>query len=187
MATGLRLLPALQALASGGVVAYPTEAVYGLGCNPFDESAVASLLAIKGRAARKGLILIAADQTQLLPLLRPLPPEWQDRLNATWPGPVTWLLPVADWVPDWLTGGRNTLAVRVTDHPIAAALCHAWGGPLVSTSANRSGLPAARTALQVRSRLGQAVDAVVPGPTGNRQQPSEIRDMASGRIIRPGG
>lgn len=182
-----RLMPALRALADGGVIAYPTEAVFGIGCDPLDADAVDRVLRIKGRDARKGLILVAADQAQLAPYLRPIAPEWQSGLDATWPGPVTWIVPAADWVPRFLTGGRDTLAVRVTNHPLTAELCRHWGGPLVSTSANRSGLPAARTALQVRCRLGPSLDAVVPGRTGGLARPSEIRDMATGRVVRAGG
>ncbi len=181
-----RLLPALRCLQAGGVIAYPTEAVFGLGCDPLDAGAVARLLAIKGRKAAKGLILITHDRNSLSHWLEPVDAELDAQLRATWPGPVTWVLPAQRWVPRWLTGGRDTLAVRVTAHPGAASLCAAFGGPLVSTSANRSGHPPARTALQARCRLGPAVDLVVPGPTGGQRQPSEIRDGRSGRILRPG-
>ncbi|MCC5858747.1 MAG: Sua5/YciO/YrdC/YwlC family protein [Ectothiorhodospiraceae bacterium] len=181
-----RLVPALRCLQTGGVIAYPTEAVFGLGCDPLNAEAVARLLAIKGRSADKGLILISHDRASLNPWLQPVPPALEDRLAASWPGPVTWVLPVQPWVPRWLTGSRDTLAVRVTAHSGAAALCRAYGGPLVSTSANRSGHPPARTALQARCRLGRRVDLVVPGPTGGLNRPSEIRDGRSGRVLRQG-
>ena len=175
---------AALALAAGGVVGYPTEAVYGLGCDPLDPMAFARLLALKGRALHKGVILIASDREQLAPYLAPMSPEQRAELDATWPGPVTWLIRAQPWVPRWLTGGRDTLAVRVTGHPLAAALCDEFAGPIVSTSANRSGSPPARTALRTRFLFGNRLDHIVAGPTGGRKQPSQIRDLASGALIR---
>lgn len=181
-----QLRTAVRLLRAGDVLAYPTEAVFGLGCDPLNEAAVQRVLAIKGRPVAKGLILIAADFADLEPFVKPLTAEQQARLNATWPGPVTWLLPVRPTTPAWLRGRHDTLAVRVTAHPVAAALCAAWGGALVSTSANLSGQPPARSALAVRRRLGRRVDRVVPGAVGGAARPSEIRDLRSGRVVRPG-
>lgn len=172
-------------LRRGGVVAYPTEGVYGLGCDPLDAGAAERLAALKGRPRGKGLIVIAAHLDSLRPLLAPLPPDVERRVGAAWPGPVTWVLPAAPGTPAWLTGGRPGLAVRVTAHPLAAALCRAVGGPIVSTSANRSGRRPARTALAVRRAFGAAVDVVLSGPLGGSAGPSEIRDAASGRVVRP--
>jgi L-threonylcarbamoyladenylate synthase len=180
-----RLRETARAIRRGAVVAYPTEAVYGLGCNPLDGEAVHRLLAIKGRAVSKGVILIAADFQQLRPYLAPLSGAQLRTVLAAWPGPVTWVLPAAPALPSWLTGGRDTLAVRVTAHPLAAALCRAAGMPLVSTSANASGRPPARNALQARLRC-PGVDRVLAGPTGGRARPTEIRDLASGRQLRTG-
>jgi hypothetical protein len=115
-----RLRVAARVLANGGVVAYPTEAVYGLGCDPWDGMAVDRILRIKGRHRAKGLILIAADPAQLLPFVEPLPPGRMTEILATWPGPNTWLLPARPTTPAWLTGRFDTLAVRVTAHPLAA-------------------------------------------------------------------
>jgi L-threonylcarbamoyladenylate synthase len=168
----------------GGVIAYPTEAVFGLGCDPLDRGAVARILAAKGRGADKGLILVAADVAQLDGLVAELPAASRARILHSWPGPVTWILPAAAGVPGWLTGGRATLAVRVTDHPVAAALCRACGTPLVSTSANRAGRPPARTAVQLRLRLAGAYDLLVPGRCGPQRRPSTIIDAASGRVLR---
>lgn len=181
-----RLRQAAARLHAGGVIGYPTEAVYGLGCDPLNPLAVNRLLRLKGRAAGKGLILIAADPNQLVPYLLPLTPRIRQRVRPTWPGPVTWLLPAAPEIPEWLTGGRDVLAVRVTAHPVAAALCRAFGAPLVSTSANPSGQPPARSALQVRHRFGSSLDDIVPGATGGLLRPTEIRDGRTGRILRPG-
>ncbi len=181
---GSRLRAAARAVRAGGIIAYPTEAVFGLGCDPRDERAVLRLLALKRRPARKGLILIAADFAQIEPFLEPLSPADQSRLAATWPGPHTWLIPARPATPRWLRGRHDTLAVRVTAHPLAAALCRICGHPLVSTSANLSGRPPARTALAVRRQLGRHLDHILPGPTGGAAKPTEIRELRSGKRVR---
>jgi L-threonylcarbamoyladenylate synthase len=173
-------------LGAGAVIAYPTEAVFGLGCNPRDAAAVYRLLALKKRPVNKGLILIASEFSQLEPLLAPLEADQRRRLQRSWPGPVTWLIPARTGVPVWLRGRHDTLAVRVTSHPIASALCQVWGGPLVSSSANMAGHPPAVTALAVRRRLPSGLDYIVPGRVGSATRPSEIRDLLSGRVIRAG-
>lgn len=168
----------------GGLIAYPTEAVYGLGCDPDNGHAVRRLLALKARSERKGLILIAADWTQLRPYVQSLEPTAMAVIHASWPGPVTWLLPARRETPTWLTGEHQTLAVRVTAHPLAAALCRQWGGPLVSTSANRATQPPARTALGVRRALGSGIDYLLVGPCGGNARPSSIRDACTGAVLR---
>ena len=175
---------AIRCLERGELIAYPTEAVYGLGCDPLDRQAVARLLALKRRPVSKGLILIAADFQQLAPYIRPLPPQRMAPVLASWPGPHTWLLPASPAVPEWLRGAHSTLAVRVTAHPLAAALCRAWGGPLVSTSANRAGQPPATCALRVRCLFHPHLCCVLPGPTGGLERPTPIRDGRSGRQVR---
>jgi L-threonylcarbamoyladenylate synthase len=180
------LRSAVRVLRSGGVIAYPTEAVFGLGCDPMDPTAVARVLAIKGRARSKGLILIASRVEQIDPLLLPQAPAVRERVLASWPGAITWLLAARPEVPDWLTGGGSRIAVRVTAHPLCIALCQGFGGPIVSTSANRSGRPPVRTALGARRSLGREVDYVLVGATGGARRVSEIRDGVSGRSLRPG-
>ncbi len=175
---------AARVLSQGGIVAYPTEAVFGMGCDPLDAEAVARLLDLKGRAATMGLILLAGHRKQLDPWMARLRPDLEERLADAWPGPVTWIVPAARWVPQWLTGGRDTLAVRVTAHRPAAALALAADTAIVSTSANRSGKAPARTALQVRRHFGPSLDAIVPGPVGGLARPTEIRDLATGRVLR---
>ncbi|WP_207060757.1 L-threonylcarbamoyladenylate synthase [Motiliproteus sp. SC1-56] len=173
-----RLKQATRALQAGGVIAYPTEAVWGLGCDPWNEAAFRRLLALKRRPPEKGVILIAADRSQIAPLLNELTPAQAQHLAASWPGPVTWLLPdPQDWVPAWIKGGHPTVAVRVSDHPLVAELCRAFGGPLVSTSANRAGHPPGRTPREVRLALGPGLDYLLPGALGGRERPSEIRDL----------
>ena len=173
-------------LRQGAVIAYPTEAVWGLGCDPLNGDAVTRLLEIKHRPMHKGLILIAAAFDQLQPYVAPMDASMHDNVFATWPGPVTWLLPARPDTPHWLRGAHETLAVRVTAHPVAAALCKRFGGALVSTSANLAGRPPARTYLQALRRVGLAVDYIAPGAVGTRACPTEIRDASSGAIVRPG-
>lgn len=171
-------------LHGGAVIGYPTEAVFGLGCDPLNPHAFARLLALKARSPRKGVILIASDYSQLEPYLGPLPDAVAARVLPDWPGPRTWLLPAATGVPAYLTGGRDTLAVRVTAHPVAAALCRVFGGALVSTSANKSGYSPARSALRTRLLFGTGVDYVVSGAVGGLARPTPIRDGRSGELLR---
>jgi L-threonylcarbamoyladenylate synthase len=186
--TGWQLRAAARVVRAGGLIAYPTEAVYGLGCDPRSATAVARLLWLKGRPAAKGLILIAAAREQLDPFVdwAALAPERREEVFASWPGPVTWLLPARDAVPGWLHGGHPTIAVRVTAHGPVQALCRACGGPLVSTSANQTGRPPARTALAVRQIFGGEVDLILSGPLGGLDRPTEIREGSSGRVVRAG-
>lgn len=179
---------AVQVLRAGGVIAYATEAVFGLGCDPQNGQALRRLLSLKERPAEKGLILIAADEQQLHHFLAlPLVTEhmWQ-RVRASWPGPVTWLLPAAQTVSPLLRGEHETLAVRVSAHPQVRELCNAFGGALVSTSANLSGQPPAKTSDEVAAQFADVLDLILLGDTTGAAKPSEIRDAVTGKIIRPG-
>jgi len=169
------------------VIAYPTEAVFGLGCNPDSEAAVMALLALKQRPVEKGLILIAADYQQLQPYVDEtrLSGEQKAKMFSFWPGPVTWVVPANAATPRWLTGRFDSLAVRVSDHPLVRQLCEAFGRPLVSTSANLTGLPPCRSAAEVHQQFGEAFP-VLAGDTGGRTNPSEIRDALTGELIRQG-
>lgn len=177
---------AVHILLEGGVIAYPTEAVYGLGCDPQNLAAVERLLRVKQRDPEKGLILIAADFKQLTSYLDSVDADLQQKVFASWPGPVTWLWPAKQNIPSLLKGKHKTIAVRVTNHPLVAELCRVFGGAIVSTSANLSDQPAARSAEEVRSMLGDSVDFIVEGETGGLKQPSEIRDVMTGEILRKG-
>ena len=158
-----RLRHAARAVRHGGVIAYPTEAVYGLGCDPRD--------------------LIAADFDQLRPYVAEVAPGRMTEVLARWPGPHTWLLPARAQTPEWLTGAHTTLAVRVTAHPVARALCRLTG-PLVSTSANPAGRRPARDPLTVRRYFDDALELILCGPVDRRRGPSAIRDAATGRLLR---
>ena len=168
------------------MVAYPTEGVYGLGCDPQNAAAVLRLLEIKDRPVDKGLILIACERAQFDGYVCP-DAEMVQRIAPTWPGPVTWLLPAGPLARPWITGVSSSLAVRVSAHPVAAGLCRAFGAPLVSTSANLSGRPPAKSALMVRKSLrSRGLDYLVPGAVGAQSGPTEIRDGISGTVLRSG-
>jgi len=177
---------AARCLAAGGIVAYPTESCFGLGCDPGNHAAVRRLLALKQRSWDKGLILIADHLQRLLPWLEPLSAEARARADKAWPGPHTLLLPAAPRVSRWLRGNHSTLAVRVTAHPAAAALCRAARSPLVSTSANRAGRPPLKNARQVRREFRGRVDLVLEGAVGGLERPTEIRNGLNGELVRPG-
>lgn len=180
----LRIHQALDHLLAGGVIACPTEAVWGLSCDPADAQAVARLLQLKHRPVGKGLILVASREEQFAGLLEELSPALRGKLALAWPGPTTWLVPHRGLVPDWIHGDHETVALRVTAHPPLVALCEAWGGPLVSTSANPAGRRAPTAAFQVRRYFRGELDYLLPGPVGDAARPSVIRDLVSDRVLR---
>lgn len=177
---------AVALITGGGVIAYPTEAVWGLGCDPFHEAAVLRLLAAKGRDMAKGLILVAASVDQLDGLVdwRALPDARRDAVRRTWPGPHTWTMPATARVPRWISGDHAGVAVRVSAHPVVAALCRGFGAPLVSTSANASGEAPPRDVADLAPGLLAVIDAVVPGATAALSRPTPIRDALSGETLR---
>jgi L-threonylcarbamoyladenylate synthase len=180
----LAIARAARTLRGGGVIAYPTEAVFGLGCLPRDRAAVMRLLAVKRRSWRKGLILIAADVAQLAPyVVLPSEPQ-QSTVLSSWPGPHTWILEARPGTPRWITGGRRAVAVRVTAHSSARELCRRVGDALVSTSANVSRRPPHRRLLQLRRDLGRRVDYVLAGELGGAERPTTIRDGRTGQVLR---
>ena len=176
------LQQAARVLKRGGIVAYATEYCFGLGCDPSNRAAVLKLLRLKHRPVRKGLILLADDAAQLAPYVA----EFSPAALASWPGPHTWLLRPKASVPGWITGAHDRLAARVTAHAQAAALCHAAGMAIVSTSANRAGEAPARTDREVRRRFGRRVDFVLSGQVGGALAPTPIRDADTGKLVRPG-
>ena len=171
-------------LRGGGVIAYPNESVYGLGCLPGNEQAVERVLRLKGRDRSLGLILIAAEWEQF--------DGWAAKLSTA-PGfgelrgseGITWVVSASSDTPEWITGGRDTVAVRRSMHPLAAALSRALDSPLVSTSCNPHGMPPARTEAEARNYFEAEVDWVLPGECGPLEGPSEIRDAATGAVLRP--
>ena len=175
---------AARLIRAGALVAYPTEAVYGLGCDPANEDAVMRLLLVKQRPLHKGLILLGADFDQLSPWVQ-LSAGQQQRLARDWPVGVTYLIQASPRVPDWIRGRHHKVAVRVSGHPLATALARLAGTPLVSTSANLSGRPALRNLFQVGRQLGAQVDLIVPGQCNISRSPSTIIDLDTGLTVRP--
>lgn len=165
------------------MIAYPTEAVYGLGCDPLDRDAVYRILSLKARPVEKGLILIASSISQIEPFIQPLDSEVRKTLERSWPGAVTYLLPAAEWVPAWLRGKHQTIALRVSDHPVVRSLCDSFGGAIVSTSANPAEAPPARSAIQVKRYFGNDLP-VVPGALGGLASATPIIDPFSGKQFR---
>jgi L-threonylcarbamoyladenylate synthase len=179
---------AARILKQGGIVAYATEYCFGLGCDPFNRNAVLRLLRLKRRPVMKGLIVLAANNEQLTPYLNDIPPQ----VAASWPGPHTWLLVPRPGIPGWITGrhantGRSRrIAVRVTAHAQAAALCQAAGMAIISTSANRAGESPARSDREAVRRFGKLVDCVLRGSVGEARMPTPIRDAITDTLVRPG-
>lgn len=186
LGSGTRVRLVAQQLHRGRVVGYPTEAVFGLGCDPHNPLALAALLEIKQRDPRKGLIVIASAVKQLRGLVRMLDDRHMQPVYASWPGPVTWIMPAAPSTPKLLSGGRSTVAVRVTAHPVARTLCDAFGGAIVSTSANRSGAPPIRAAHDLRRRFGARLAMILDGDVDHSRSVSTIVDARSGRVLRGG-
>jgi L-threonylcarbamoyladenylate synthase len=181
----LNLQLACVHLSEGNIIAYPTEAVWGLGCDPDNQSAVTKLLELKNRSVEKGLILVAAHHSQISDLLKPLSKQQKESMLATWPGPVTWIIPdLKNLFPYWIKGNNKSVAIRVSSHPIVQELCSQFGKPLVSTSANVAGEREIRSSLMIQKQFGSNIDYVVEGKLGDEPGPSQIRDLLSQEIIR---
>ena len=176
---------AAEVIRSGGIVAYPTEAVWGLGCDPFNQHAVLKLLALKQRPMAKGLILIAANVEQIESYLQLLRPQERQQVLDSWSSPTTWVVPVSLDFPEWIRGEHLSVAIRVSAHPHVQALCSAFGGAIISTSANITGQPSALTAEQIVSIFGDGIDYILPTALGGQKNPSQIRDARTGAVLRP--
>lgn len=172
---------AAETLQAGGVVLHATESVWGLACDPFNHYAVAQLLALKRRNVKQGLLLIGATPDDFAVELAPLAKADQRRVLHSWPGGVTWLLPNIQY-PVWVTGQHHSVGVRVPGHPQAQALCAAFGGAIVSTSANFSGHPAPKGRWQAQRSMGQRVDYVLPGRVGGAAKPSQILSLQGQQV-----
>jgi L-threonylcarbamoyladenylate synthase len=170
-------------LRRGGLIAYPTESCYGLGCDPDNRVAVLRLLKLKQRAQHKGLILIASDYHQVARYLQPLTHSEQAKLKSDGAKAITYLMPARPSAPRWLRGAHDTLAVRLTAHEEASRLCRGVNSALVSTSANRSGQRPAKTYAECLRLFGKKV-WVLPGRVGKYKKTSTIRAWVNGKIIR---
>lgn len=182
----LSIAEAATALQTGGVIAYPTEGVWGLGCDPRDEAAVLRLLAIKERTVDKGLIVIASHLEQLRPFLdlAAVPTDHLAGVLASWPGPHTWVMPASADAPRWITGSHDGIAVRISAHAPVVELCNAFGHALVSTSANLAGQPAPVTRDTLDPALVAMLDGVLSGETGGLRAPTSIHDAVTGQALR---
>ncbi|RJG50667.1 L-threonylcarbamoyladenylate synthase [Motilimonas pumila] len=186
--TQIQIAQAVQALIQGEVIAYPTEAVYGVGCDPDNRDAIAALLALKQRPKSKGLILVAANMEQLHQYidLSQLSESRLAEINASWPGPNTWVMPAQPHLTEDLIGQFDTIAVRVSDHPLVQQLCRQFGKPITSTSANLSGQAPGLSALEVERQLAGQIKHIIDGPLGGLANPTHIRDARTGATIRQG-
>lgn len=173
---------------SGGVVVYPTETVYGLGADPFNPVAFERIFSLKGRETEKGLILLIRGRRDLDILVADIPRNAEALMDAFWPGPLTLVFHASPSLPDHLLGFKSTIALRVSDAPIASALLRLVGGPITSTSANLSGQPPARSAGEALDDLGRNVDLILDGGTAPDSRPSTLIDVSipHPRILRPG-
>lgn len=172
------LYSAAEAIRRGGVIAYPTETVYGLGADPFDEEAVRRVFGLKGREAEKALILLIRGGQDLSGVASEAPETARRLMEAFWPGPLTLALRASPGLPRALLGGGETVAVRVSSHPVARALTDFVGGPITSTSANRSGQPPARSASEVGAIFGEEIDLIVDGGPSAEDRPSTVVDVS---------
>ena len=168
----------------GGVIAYPTESCYGLGCDPKNTRAVKRIIQIKGRAISKGVILIADHYSRFRQYVDPLPKDVMENVLGTWPGPYTWLIPAKPGAPRILTGSHDSIAVRVTSHSVSRELCRKSGMALISTSANRSNRPPIKLQSRIISEFDGEIDGVVRGRIGMAKKPSTITDALTGEVIR---
>ena len=175
---------AIKQLQQGQIIAYPTEAIYGLGCDPFNHNAVTQLLMIKKRSVKKGFILIASEWKQVALLIKPIDPKTLARVFETWPGPFTWTFPASKAVPYWVSGEHSSIAIRITTHPIAKLLCQQFGGPLISTSANQENNLPIRNIKILRMVFGNKIDKILEGPIGPLHRPTSIRNSITGKIFR---
>ncbi|WDD99136.1 L-threonylcarbamoyladenylate synthase [Thalassomonas actiniarum] len=178
---------ALTAYRQGGVIAYPTEAVFGLGCDPDNDAAIQKLLAIKQRPKEKGLILLAGDYAQLQPYLdeSTISAQQKAEILSRWPGAITQIMPAKSTVSSWVKGSFDSIAVRVTEHPDVIDLCRQTGKPIISTSANLTGQPSLCDYQQVVAQFQDKVDFILEGKTLGFSNPSTIINALSGEILRP--
>ncbi len=179
-----QLQKASQIVADGGVIAYPTESCFGLGCYPKNSTAVKRILQLKHRSASKGMILIGSDFYHLRPYIKELPEQLIEKMLNSWPAAITWLVPAAHWVPDWLTGDSDKIAIRIPGHAIARELCRICDHALVSTSANKAGQPACVKKNQIERIFATEIDYIVDYPCGRSTRPSKIIDIESETVIR---
>jgi len=179
---------AARVLQSGGVIGYPTETVYGIGCNAFDAEAVNRIIQLKQRDRSKAMILIAADLLQISDLVESIPESAERLMENFWPGPLTMVFKSSQFLKDFAFRKSKTIAVRIPDCAICLSLLKACDFPIVSTSANRSGQPDATTADELISTFGTDLDLIIDGGRTPSKAPSTVVDLTKNppRILREG-
>jgi len=179
---------ALTVLREGGVVAFPTDTVYGVGADPLREEAVAALFQAKGRPAEKAIPLLLSEASQMEAVAREVPAAAEILARRFWPGPLSLVLRAREEVPPLVRAGGDTVALRMPDHPVALRLIAAFGRPLAVTSANLSGHPAPATAEEVLAQLRGRIPLLVDGGRCPGGEPSTVLDLTVDppRILRPG-
>lgn len=183
--SALQIQLAGRYLEQGKLLAYPTESVWGLGCDPYNSAAVLRMLQIKDRPVEKGVILVISDVSQIAPLFRSLSAKQQTKITQDHSDPITWLIPDPDnLIPPWIKGDHQTVAIRLSQHPTVQALCREFGKPIVSTSANHSGQTAIKSRIKLFNEFAGKIDFFVAGILGSEKKPSQIRDLLTGEIIR---
>jgi L-threonylcarbamoyladenylate synthase len=180
------LQPIVPVLQQGGIIAYPTEAVFGLSCDPFNPQAVNKLCQLKQRAPEKSFILLINDYQQFDYCSQPLAEPILHNIRASWPGPITWVVPASKHIPAILCGPQHTIALRMSAFPLIQKILHVWGKPMISTSANLAGCAPAKTTQEILATFDQKIDLLINGETGKRNKPSEIRDALTGKTLRAG-
>jgi len=175
---------AVTAVKAGKIIAYPTEAIYGLGCDPQNHEALSRLLKLKSRASNKGLILAASSTSQLEPFIDRQNPAILEHAKKSWPGPVTWIVPASNLCHPLLTGDRPTIAVRVSAHPVVRDLCDLCGHALVSTSANISGEKPLANAEDIATTFASSIAGIVEGSLGGLENATSIFDASTGVQLR---
>ncbi len=181
---GQSIESAVATVQSGGLLVYPTEGVFGLGCDYRNQSAVLKVLQLKQRSVNQGLVLIASHIEHILPLIKPADQSHLARALKTWPGHTTWVFPQSDLTPRWITGSFNSVAVRVSKHPSVKQLCDQLGHALVSTSANLSGQPPLSSCQDLSNTWGKQVEYYLDLPLGGLNQPSTLKVAATGQQLR---
>ena len=172
----------------GGLVVFPTDTVYGVGGHPFLPAAAERIYRAKMRPRDKAIPLLVSGPEQLAQVVIDVPSAARRLMAAFWPGALTVVLPKHPSVPDVLTAGRASVALRMPDHPLVAALAEAISAPVAATSANLSGRPPATTATQAEKALGEVVDLVIEGGPCSGGVPSTVLDltMRPPQVVRPG-
>lgn len=159
------LLQAVACLQRGGIVAIPTETYYGLAVDPFNEEALRMLFCLKMRELHKPILVLMSEISQLSLIANFVPNTYQPLMEKFWPGPLTLIFPGCEKLSSLLTGGTDTVGIRISSNRLATQLCRMWGGPITATSANISGKVPARSADEVKLIFGAYIDCIIDGGT----------------------